>query len=664
SFVDISGGGGGTSILSGADDGTVNVTLPFSFQFYGTAYTDICVSSNGAAYLLSNPAVCAGILDFVNTDLSAGAPPSDLPALFPLWSDLTFQTPGAGSVLYQTLGTAPNRRFIIQWNNAYPQGSANAVTFQVILNETTNAVSFQYQTVSLGSGNPATSGATATVGIRNAAAQTTGQQLQWAFNSPVLTDAEALSFTKGAGPLPPVLTGPSNGNISAAIPVTLTWTAAASATSYDVYFGKTNPPALVANVTGTSYSPGVSPSTTYNWQVVAKNNAGSGASPIWSFTTGVAAAAPSGVVPSSPLSADPSKITINAVAGVSAATQTVTISFQSTTQGAPAFSANFNTNQGQGWLNVSPLSGSMTQSSTEGLFYTYSTTLTVKADPAHLAAGSTYTGTVNLNSVGGIISVPVTFTVSAEATPQPTGGIANAASGGQAVASVVAPGSYVAIYGTGLAGTGNPSATTFPLPTTLNGTQVTLCGIPVPLLYASPTQINVLLPQKLTNSTSCPLIVITGTTSSAPVQLVVTELQPGIYTANTSGSGRGIVANALTGALNDATHPAHAHDFLVVYMTGLGAVVGPNGEPGPNDGAAAPTTTIFHTTSTVTATIDGIDAPVLFSGLTPTFAGLYQVNVEVPEGITPGSAVKVVVTETDPQTKASAQSNTVTIAVQ
>ena len=63
------------------------------------------------------------------------------------------------------------------------------------------------------------------------------------------------------------------------------------------------------------------------------------------------------------------------------------------------------------------------------------------------------------------------------------------------------------------------------------------------------------------------------------------------------------------------------------------------------------------------ATIGGAPTPVLFPGLTPTL-GLYQVNVQLPAGVTPGSAVPVVVTATDPETDTTALSNTVTIVVQ
>ncbi len=95
------------------------------------------------------------------------------------------------------------------------------------------------------------------------------------------------SFVTQAGPLPaPVLSAPANGVTGVSTAPVLSWIAAAGATSYDVYFGTPASPALAANTTGTSYSPGtLTASTQYYWRVVAKNAVGSNTSATWSFVT-------------------------------------------------------------------------------------------------------------------------------------------------------------------------------------------------------------------------------------------------------------------------------------------------------------------------------------------------------------------------------------------
>jgi hypothetical protein len=79
-------------------------------------------------------------------------------------------------------------RFVVQWSNAYPQGTSNPVAFELILTEGTNAIMFQYQTVTLGGGNPASNGALSTVGIRNSGSVSNNQQIEWSFDAAVLSE--------------------------------------------------------------------------------------------------------------------------------------------------------------------------------------------------------------------------------------------------------------------------------------------------------------------------------------------------------------------------------------------------------------------------------------------------------------------------------------------
>lgn len=72
--------------------------------------------------------------------------------------------------------------------------------------------------------------------------------------------------------------------------VTLSWSAAAGATGYDVYFGTDNPPLappVITNQPGTSFPAGtLQPGTFYFWRVDAKNAAGTTTGAVWSFITG------------------------------------------------------------------------------------------------------------------------------------------------------------------------------------------------------------------------------------------------------------------------------------------------------------------------------------------------------------------------------------------
>ena len=129
---------------------------------------------------------------------------------------------------------------------------------------------------------------------------------------------------------------------------------------------------------------------------------------------------------------------------------------------------------------------------------------------------------------------------------------------------------------------------------------------------------------------------------SLPETVVVATANPAVFTQSETGQGPGVVVVYKTDGTvfeTNASQFASAGDLLVIYCTGLGTV-----SPPVADGAAAPLTPLSKTVNPVTVTIGGQPAKVMFAGLTPTLAGLYQVNAIVPGGVTAASDVPVIVT--------------------
>ena len=232
-----------------------------------------------------------------------------------------------------------------------------------------------------------------------------------------------------------------------------------------------------------------------------------------------------------------------------------------------------------------------------------------------------------------------------------TVGTANAAS---YVGTYISPGGLVSIFGQQLAGqavsSGNP-----PFPTNINGTQVLVGGIALPLRYVGGGQINAQVPFGLGVNTQQQLTVQNGSALSVPQNVVVASAQPGIYTQDLSGSGPGVIVDGNTNIEVTATNPAHIGDTLVIYCNGLGAVSPPvpTGTPAPSMEPLA------RTVNPVTVTIGGVSTTAAFAGLAPGYPDLYQVNAVIPPGVTPGAAVQIVLT-----VAGQSSPSTVTVAVQ
>jgi virginiamycin B lyase len=233
---------------------------------------------------------------------------------------------------------------------------------------------------------------------------------------------------------------------------------------------------------------------------------------------------------------------------------------------------------------------------------------------------------------------------------------------GAGFSAKISSGGIGSIFGTGLS-SATAVATTVPLPTTLAGVTVLMSGSPVPLFFVSPLQINFQVPWQLLSSTTATLTVINAGGMSPTILLNLSVAAPGIFTFSTTNSatqGAIQIANTATfvapvGAIPGATsRPATTGDVLTIYCSGLGAVTDT-----PDSGSAAGSgSSLSSVQAQVSVTIGGKSAPFLFAGLSPGYVGLYQVNVQLPTGVTPGSAVPVIVTT------ASLNSNTATIAVQ
>ena len=264
----------------------------------------------------------------------------------------------------------------------------------------------------------------------------------------------------------------------------------------------------------------------------------------------------------------------------------------------------------------------------------------IAADPTGLTPG-TYNGAITLTSNAAnnaLVSVPVQLVVAAAGPPMiSSGGIVNAAN---FEAEAVSPGDIVAIFGSQLAPSGAAAQnSSTPLATTLAGVQVLVNNVPAPLYYASPDQVNFQIPYSATGTIT--VQVVSGSQNGNIRALNVNAVMPRILLFGTWG----VIQNATDGLLALPTgtvpgsHPAKPGDVIVLYGIGFGQTA-----IAAVEGQAAPSSPLLQITG-VTATFGGgfggrpTSTNVLFTGLTPGFVGLYQVNITVPTDTPLGPAV-------------------------
>jgi uncharacterized protein (TIGR03437 family) len=220
----------------------------------------------------------------------------------------------------------------------------------------------------------------------------------------------------------------------------------------------------------------------------------------------------------------------------------------------------------------------------------------------------------------------------APAPPQPgvplITAVYNAAS--YRIGDVVSPGEIVTLIGAELA-PGSGQATGFPLPRNLEGVTVTIGGMPAPLFYISPSQINFQVPPNLPPGAGS-LVVARGSQKSVLRPIRVIAATPGIFTLSGDGRTAPAVVHSSNYQAVTPQNPAHAGEYLIAFCTGLGAT-----SVNVDAGAAAPAQPAPIQTSSQVVLDSNLVGPTSYAGLAPGFAGLYQVNFQLANNATSGS---------------------------
>ena len=254
-----------------------------------------------------------------------------------------------------------------------------------------------------------------------------------------------------------------------------------------------------------------------------------------------------------------------------------------------------------------------------------------------------YGFTANVQSLG----VNHDFTGFARPAPtiRPNNGVENAASFGT---GAIAPGSYIAIFGSGLSDGVTAQASTARLPVGLPGSayiqqgyyatfvsfDVPSAGISVPghLSYTSDGQVNVQVPWELQGQTSVQMKVGIDFTYGNVVTIPVSNYSPAFFTIGSNN----VAALDLSYHVIGSTNPAPRGKIVQLFLNGLGPVTNQ-----PANGDPAPSSPLSKTTTTPVVMIGGVQADVTcsngcFSGLAPGYPGLYQINAVVPPNIGTG----------------------------
>jgi uncharacterized protein (TIGR03437 family) len=201
-------------------------------------------------------------------------------------------------------------------------------------------------------------------------------------------------------------------------------------------------------------------------------------------------------------------------------------------------------------------------------------------------------------------------------------------------AEPVAPGEIVTIYGLDIGPAELQHAAydaAGQLPTLLFDTKVLFGGIRAPLIWVQAEGISAIVPYGVSGRTTVQVECI-GRRSNT-LALPVAPTAPGIFTY-AAGRGQAVAVNQ-DGSLNSENRPAARRTVLTIFATGEGRT-----DPPGMDGRLPSPPTYPSPASPLRITLGGVECPVEFKGL--VYAGLLQLNMQIPAEVPPGSNVPLI----------------------
>ena len=236
-------------------------------------------------------------------------------------------------------------------------------------------------------------------------------------------------------------------------------------------------------------------------------------------------------------------------------------------------------------------------------------------------------------TVSGFTVLPRNY--AAAVAPPKIQSIVSAADGSNSIA----PGELISVWGSQLSAV-DIATSEVPVPTVLGESCLTVNGVPVPMLLASPKQINAQLPFEVDGTATMVLQTPGGT--SNPFDLTVVPAAPSVFRTGVAGPQSGIptVFRAKNNQLVTPANPIHRGEGIVIYATGLGLTL-----PAVATGFAASASPPAVVIDQPEVSLGGLSLPLYFAGLAPGEVGVYEIHALVPGWTPTGMQVPLKITQ-------------------